>query len=30
MKIAIDPHMHRHLSLEALPHKVKELGFDWM
>ena len=30
MKIAIDPHMHRHLSLESLPHKVKELGFDWM
>ena len=30
MRIAIDPHMHRHLSLEALPHKVKELGFDWM
>ena len=30
MKIAIDPHMHRHLSLEVLPAKVKELGFDWM
>ncbi len=30
MRIALDPHMHRHLSLEALPHKVTELGFDWM
>ncbi|MCW8059006.1 sugar phosphate isomerase/epimerase, partial [Agrobacterium tumefaciens] len=30
MKIAIDPHMHRFSSLEALPAKVKELGFDWI
>ncbi|HQU02330.1 MAG TPA: TIM barrel protein, partial [Acetobacteraceae bacterium] len=22
--------MHRHLSLEELPFKVKELGYDWM
>ncbi|NTE67789.1 sugar phosphate isomerase/epimerase, partial [Agrobacterium tumefaciens] len=30
MKIAIDPHMHRFSSLEALPAKVKELGYDWI
>jgi myo-inositol catabolism protein IolH len=30
MKIALDPFMHRHLSLEALPAKVKALGYDWI
>ncbi len=30
MKIALDPFMHRHLSLEDLPFKVKDLGFDWI
>ena len=30
MKIALDPFMHRHLSLEELPAKVKELGYDWI
>ena len=30
MKIALDPFMHRHLSLEALPSKVAELGFEWI
>jgi myo-inositol catabolism protein IolH len=30
MKIALDPFMHRHISLEELPRKVKELGFDWI
>ncbi|HXV28833.1 MAG TPA: sugar phosphate isomerase/epimerase, partial [Sinorhizobium sp.] len=30
MKIALDPFMHRHLSLEELPRKVKELGYDWI
>ncbi|SLN62478.1 D-tagatose 3-epimerase [Aquimixticola soesokkakensis] len=30
MKIALDPFMHRDLSLEALPSKVAELGYDWI
>ena len=30
MRIAIDPFMHRHLSLEALPSKVAELGYEWV
>ena len=30
MKIALDPFMHRHLSLEALPSKVAELGYEWI
>jgi myo-inositol catabolism protein IolH len=30
MRIAIDPFMHRHLPLEAIPAKVKELGYDWI
>ena len=30
MKIAIDPFMHRHLSLEELPSKVAELGYEWI
>ena len=28
MKIALDPYMDRHLSLEELPRKVAELGYD--
>ena len=28
MKIALDPFMHRHLSLEELPSKVAELGYE--
>ena len=30
MKIALDPFMHRHLSLEELPSKVAELGYEWI
>ena len=30
MKIALDPFMHRHLSLERLPSKVAELGYEWI
>ena len=30
MKIALDPFMHRHLSLEELPRRVRELGYDWI
>ena len=30
MRIALDPFMHRHLSLEELPRKVRELGYDWI
>jgi myo-inositol catabolism protein IolH len=30
MRIAIDPYMHRHLSLAELPRKVAELGYDWI
>lgn len=30
MRIALNPFMHRHLSLEDLPAKVRELGFSWM
>ena len=30
MRIALDPYMHRHLSLEDLPRKVAELGYEWI
>ena len=30
MKIALDPFMHRHLSLVELPSKVAELGYEWV
>jgi myo-inositol catabolism protein IolH len=30
MKIALDPYMHRHLSLEKLPRKAAELGYEWI
>jgi myo-inositol catabolism protein IolH len=30
MRIALDPFMHRHLSLEELPRRVRELGYDWI
>jgi predicted xylose isomerase-like sugar epimerase len=30
VKIALDPYMHRHLSLEELPRKVADLGYDWI
>ncbi|MGA2487532.1 MAG: sugar phosphate isomerase/epimerase, partial [Roseiarcus sp.] len=30
MRIALDPHMHRHLSLEELPRKAAELGYAWI
>jgi myo-inositol catabolism protein IolH len=30
MRIALDPFMHRHLSLEELPKKARELGYDWL
>ena len=28
MRIALDPFMHRHLNLEELPRKVRELGYE--
>jgi len=28
MKIALDPYMHRHLPLEALPRKAAEVGYE--
>ena len=30
MKIALDPHMHRHLSLPERCRKTAELGFEYM
>ncbi len=30
MKIALDPYMHRHLSLEALPELAARLGYEWI
>lgn len=30
MKIALDPYMHRHLSLEQLCRATKEMGFDYI
>ena len=30
MRIALDPYMHRHLPLEALPRKAAELGYEWI
>jgi myo-inositol catabolism protein IolH len=30
VKIALDPYMHRHLSLEELPRKAAELGYEWI
>jgi myo-inositol catabolism protein IolH len=30
VRIALDPFMHHHLSLEELPRKVRELGYDWI
>lgn len=30
MKISLDPFMHRHLPLEQLAPKAKELGYDWI
>jgi myo-inositol catabolism protein IolH len=30
MKIALDPYMHRHWSLEELPAKVAALGYEWI
>ena len=30
MKIAFEPFMHRPLSLEELPRKVRELGYEWI
>jgi len=30
MRIALDPYMHRHLSLEDLPRKAAELGYEWI
>jgi myo-inositol catabolism protein IolH len=30
MKIALDPFMHRHLSLEELPRFVAALGYEWI
>lgn len=30
MKIALDPFMHRHLPLEELAPKARELGYDWI
>jgi len=30
MKIALDPYMHRHLSLEELPRLAADLGYDYI
>lgn len=30
MKIAPDPFIHRQRSLEELPCKVRELGYEWI
>lgn len=30
MKVALDPYMHRHLSLEEIPVKAAELGYQWI
>ncbi|MHC2300806.1 sugar phosphate isomerase/epimerase [Rhizobium mongolense] len=30
MRIALDPHMHRHLGLNALCRKTAELGYDYI
>jgi myo-inositol catabolism protein IolH len=30
MKIALDPYMHRHLPLDALPGRIAELGYEWI
>jgi myo-inositol catabolism protein IolH len=30
MRIALDPHMHRHLSPEELARKVAELDHEWI
>lgn len=30
MRIALDPYMHRHLSLEELPRLAAELGYEWI
>jgi myo-inositol catabolism protein IolH len=30
VKIALDPYMHRHLSLEELPRKVADLGYEYI
>ena len=30
MKIALDPYMHRRLSLEEPPRKVADLGYEWI
>ena len=30
MKIALDPYMHRHLPLEALPDLAARLGYEWI
>ncbi|MGB8812504.1 MAG: sugar phosphate isomerase/epimerase [Paracoccaceae bacterium] len=30
MRIALDPYMHRHLSLEESPRKAVELGYEWL
>jgi len=30
MRIALDPYMHRHLSLDELPRKAAELGYEWI
>lgn len=30
MRIALDPYMHRHLALEALPGLAARLGYEWI
>jgi myo-inositol catabolism protein IolH len=30
MRIALDPYMHRHLSLEELPRLAADLGYEWI
>jgi hypothetical protein len=30
IRIALDPYMHRHLSLEELARKSADLGYEWI
>jgi myo-inositol catabolism protein IolH len=30
VKIALDPYMHQHLSLEDLTRKIADLGYEWI
>jgi len=30
MKIALDPHMHRHLPLTEIPRLASEMGYEYI